>query len=166
LTIRVVHIEENVEKYVRYINGLRYDIQDKISILFMKIVEDSYQVSLKAEETLARKQSHKVRERGSTRSKGQSNGRGRFHIPGDEGGILSSSSQPSRGRRFFSRGREIRCYTCGKTRNMSWDYLENKSTTQRNENVAEAKEENVNTNKKEEVPEVGESLLMKRMLLK
>jgi hypothetical protein len=49
---------------------------------------------------------------------------------------------------------------------MSWDYPENKSTTQRNENVAEAKEENVNTNTKEEVPEVGESLLMKRMLLK
>jgi hypothetical protein len=49
---------------------------------------------------------------------------------------------------------------------MSWDCPENKSVGQRNENVAEAKEENVNTDTKEEVLEVGESLLMKRVLLK
>jgi len=32
LTIRASHIEENVEKVVKYINGLKYDIQDEISI--------------------------------------------------------------------------------------------------------------------------------------
>jgi hypothetical protein len=40
LTIRVGHIEEDVEKVVRYINGLRYDIQDEISILLLKTIED------------------------------------------------------------------------------------------------------------------------------
>jgi hypothetical protein len=70
LIIRVGHIEEDVEKKFRYINGLRYDIQDEISILFLKIVEDSYQEDLKVEEKLARKQSQKARGRISTRGKG------------------------------------------------------------------------------------------------
>jgi hypothetical protein len=160
LTIRVGHIEEDVEKVSRYINGLRYDIQDEISILFLKTVEDAYQATLKAEEKLARKQSQKVRGRSSTRGKGQSSGRGRFQTPRDEGGSSSSSNQPSRGgesrgRIFFSRGRgrrgrEIRCYICGKTGHMSWDCPENKSAGQRNANIAEAKEENVNTDIKGE----------------
>jgi hypothetical protein len=105
LTIRAGHIEENVEKVARYINGLRYDIQDEIIIFFLKTVEDAYQASLKAEEKLARKQSQKVRGRGSTRSKGQSSGRGRFQTPRDEGGSPSSSSHPSRGGE--SRGNNI-----------------------------------------------------------
>jgi hypothetical protein len=49
---------------------------------------------------------------------------------------------------------------------MSWDYLENKSTCQRNANVAESKEDNVNTYTTNKVLEVGESLWMKRFLLK
>jgi hypothetical protein len=49
---------------------------------------------------------------------------------------------------------------------MSWDYPENKSVGQRSAHVAEAKEENVNAVTKEEVPEVGESLLLKRVLIK
>jgi hypothetical protein len=49
---------------------------------------------------------------------------------------------------------------------MSWDYLENKSAGQRSAHVAEAKEENVNAVTKEEVPEVGESLLLKRVMIK
>ena len=89
---------------------------------------------------------------------------------------MISSIQPSRGgefrgRIFFSRwrgrgGREIRCYTRGKIGHMSWDCLENKSAGQRNANIAEAKEENVNVVTKEEVFEVGESLLLKRVMIK
>jgi hypothetical protein len=120
---------------------------------------------LKEEEKLARKQIQKNRGRCPTRGKGQSSNRGRFQTPRDEGGSSSSSSQSlreeSRGRNFFSRGRgrgggEIRCYTCGKTGHMSWDCLENKPASQRNVNIAEDKEENVNVVTQEQVPEVGE----------
>jgi hypothetical protein len=48
LTIRHGHIEEDVEKVSRYINVLRYDIQYEIILLFLKIVEDSYQEDMKA----------------------------------------------------------------------------------------------------------------------
>jgi hypothetical protein len=126
---------------------------------------------LKAEEKLARKQSWKFKGIGSTRSKGQSSGRGAFHTPRDEGGSPNSRGGESRGRIFFPRGRdrggrEIKCYTCGNIGHMSWDCPKNKSAGQRNANVAETKEEIVNTNTKEEVLEVGESLLMNRVLLK
>jgi SLT domain-containing protein len=92
-----------------------------------------------------------------------------------KGTSSSSRSQPSRGEfrgNIFGSigrgrgGREIRCYTCGKTRHMSWHCPENKSTNQRNSNVAEAREETINVVEKEENPELGESLMLKRILVK
>jgi hypothetical protein len=55
LNIRDGHIEEDDEKVARYINGLRYEIQDEIILLSLKTVEDAYQATLKAEMKLARK---------------------------------------------------------------------------------------------------------------
>jgi hypothetical protein len=55
LTIRVGHIEEDVENVASYINDLRYDIKDEINIWFMKTVEDAYQAALKVEVKLTRK---------------------------------------------------------------------------------------------------------------
>jgi hypothetical protein len=49
-------IEGDVERVARYINGLRYDIQDEISLLNLRTVEDAYQATLKAEEKMIRKQ--------------------------------------------------------------------------------------------------------------
>ena len=46
--------EENVS---RYMNGLRYGIQDEINMMSLRTLEDSYQFSLKEEENLDRKQS-------------------------------------------------------------------------------------------------------------
>jgi hypothetical protein len=40
--------EKDEEKIVRYINGLRYEIQDEISMMSVRIVEDAYHISLKA----------------------------------------------------------------------------------------------------------------------
>ena len=51
--MRYGHIEGGL---ARYINGLRYDIHDELSLLNLKTVEDAYQVSLKVEEKLLRKQ--------------------------------------------------------------------------------------------------------------
>eukprot|EP00253_Pinus_taeda_P012323 PITA_12323 len=50
LSIRKGHVEDDLEKVARYVNGLSYEIQDEISLLSLKTVEDAYQASLKAEE--------------------------------------------------------------------------------------------------------------------
>jgi hypothetical protein len=55
LNIRVGHRESDDEKVARYLNGLRYDIQDDLSMETIKTVEDAYQMALKAEEKLSHK---------------------------------------------------------------------------------------------------------------
>jgi hypothetical protein len=56
LNIRAGHRESDDEKVARYLNGLRYDIQDELSMATIRTVEDAYQMALKAEEKLSRKQ--------------------------------------------------------------------------------------------------------------
>jgi hypothetical protein len=51
--------ENDDEKTTRYINGLRYEIQEEINMMFVSKVEDAYQSTFKAEEKLARKQSQR-----------------------------------------------------------------------------------------------------------
>jgi hypothetical protein len=60
LNIRAGHRESNDEKVARYMNGLRYEIQDEISMETIRTVEDAYQLALKAEEKLSHKQSQRV----------------------------------------------------------------------------------------------------------
>jgi hypothetical protein len=57
LNIRVGQKENEDEKTTRYINGLRYEIQEEINMMSVSKVEDAYQVALKDEDKLARKQS-------------------------------------------------------------------------------------------------------------
>jgi hypothetical protein len=66
LNIRLRHKENYEDKIVIYINGLRCEIQDEISLVTMRTVEDSYQVALKAKEKLARKKSKKNKGKNST----------------------------------------------------------------------------------------------------
>jgi hypothetical protein len=42
LNITAGHYESDDEKVTRYMNGLRYDIQDEISMVTIRNVEDSY----------------------------------------------------------------------------------------------------------------------------
>jgi hypothetical protein len=56
LNIRSGHWESDDEKVERYLNGLRYDIQDELRMVTIQTVEDAYQMALKAEENLSRKQ--------------------------------------------------------------------------------------------------------------
>jgi uncharacterized protein YjbK len=63
LNIRAGHRESDDEKVARYLNGLRYDIQDELSMLTIRTVEDAYQMALKAEEKLSRKQGQRGRGR-------------------------------------------------------------------------------------------------------
>jgi hypothetical protein len=69
LNIREGHQEIDDEKVARYLNGLRYDIQDELSITTIRTVEDSYHMALKAKEKLSRKQSQRGRGRSEPRGK-------------------------------------------------------------------------------------------------
>jgi hypothetical protein len=48
LNMRDGQRERDEEKVSRYINGLRYDIQDDINMAIVRTVEDAYQIALKA----------------------------------------------------------------------------------------------------------------------
>jgi hypothetical protein len=56
INIREGHRESDDEKFSRYMNGLRYDIQDEMRMMTIRNVEDAYHIALKAEEKLSRKQ--------------------------------------------------------------------------------------------------------------
>jgi hypothetical protein len=82
LNIRASRQEIDDEKVTRYINGLRYEIQDDMSMVTIRNVEDSYQIASKAEEKLARKQGQKGR--GRSQSRGKAISQDRVQKPKDE----------------------------------------------------------------------------------
>ena len=117
-------MQESAEKDARYVNGLRMDIQEEISMISPRTMEEVYQFALREEEKITKNQSFN-RGRALTRGRGQASGRGRF---GAQRGESSNSSQqekhgrggdssrrgPYQGGRGRERGREtvIRCYKC------------------------------------------------------
>jgi hypothetical protein len=56
LNVREGHSERNEEKNSMYINGLRYETQEDISMMKMRTMEYAYQETLKEEDKLAKKQ--------------------------------------------------------------------------------------------------------------
>jgi hypothetical protein len=56
LNIREGHRESDDENVSRYMNGLRYDIQDEMSMMIIWTIEDSHQMALKAKEKLSQNQ--------------------------------------------------------------------------------------------------------------
>ena len=77
MSIRARHAQGGLERVARYINGLRYDIQDELNLLNLKTVEDSYQVASKVEEKLLRKQNQKNRGKNVVRGRGFPSNEGR-----------------------------------------------------------------------------------------
>ena len=69
LNIRAGHRESDDEKVVRYMNGLRYDIRDEMSMIALRTVEDSYHMALKVEENLSRKKGQRGQGRIQARGK-------------------------------------------------------------------------------------------------
>lgn len=52
LNIRFGHSKDEIEQVARYMNGLKFSIQDEISLIKLQSVEEAYQCSLKEEEKL------------------------------------------------------------------------------------------------------------------
>jgi hypothetical protein len=69
LNIKAGHWESDDEKVSRYMNGLRYDIQDEMSMKTIRTVEDAYQMALKVEEKLSRKLAQRGRGKSHPRGK-------------------------------------------------------------------------------------------------
>jgi hypothetical protein len=93
INIRAGHRESDDEKVSRYMNGLRYDIQDEMSMMTIRTVEDAYQMALKAEEKMSRKQGQ--RGRGRSQSRGKTISQDRTQKPKEEG--KKHQTQPERG---------------------------------------------------------------------
>jgi hypothetical protein len=69
LNIRAGDRESDDEKVSRYMNVLRYEIQDEMSMVTIRMVEDAYQMAQKAEEKLSRKQGQRGQGRSQSRGK-------------------------------------------------------------------------------------------------
>ena len=53
--LRTGYVEESTKKDARYVNGIRMDIQEEISMISPRTMEEAYQCALRAEEKIARK---------------------------------------------------------------------------------------------------------------
>jgi hypothetical protein len=60
----------------------------------------------------------------------------------------------------------VKCYACGKTRHMSWEFTERKNTGGGEAHISEAQKKNVETEMKAEAVEEGRSLMMRKLLIK
>jgi hypothetical protein len=155
LNIRAGHRESDDEKVERYLNGLRYDIQDELSMLTIRTVEDAYQLDLKDEEKLSRRQGQ--RGRGKSQPRGKAVSQDKYQKPKEEwkkpqgkvergGTSQQRQPQPERRRqqddqqgdftdanvlphtrgRGRGRGGVITCFTCGKNGHKSFECPEKK----------------------------------------
>ena len=59
LSIRDRKTQRVIKRVAKYINGLRYEIQDEIILLNLKIVEDAYHATSRVEEKLLRRRNQK-----------------------------------------------------------------------------------------------------------
>jgi hypothetical protein len=188
LNIRAGHRESNDERVARYMNGLRYEIQDEISMETIQMVEDAYQLALKDEEKLSCKQSQ--RGRGRSQPKGKSVAQDRYQKPKDDwkkpqtqterggtsqrrpyveqreqhteqrGGYADNNRFSRTRGRGRGRGGVITCFTCGKNGHKSVDYPDRKKDGGET-HIVEAQRRDVEA----EYAEGGRSLVMRKFLL-
>jgi predicted DsbA family dithiol-disulfide isomerase len=174
LNIRVGHIEENLRKVARYLNGLRYEIQDEIGILSPNTIEEAYQFSLKEEEKLARKQNQ--RSKRSQFNKRQRTTRWQRKIFSSKRKKPTTHINKNNHQEVvISEGEDL----IKEVGDLLSDVLDAISLgidhmnvqkmlppSRGSANVVQEEEESVESYVHENAPEVGESLMMKRILLK
>eukprot|EP00253_Pinus_taeda_P011532 PITA_11532 len=178
VNLRAGYIEDIAERTTRYVNGLRMEILDEISILSPNNTEEAYQSAVKAEEKLNQRQNAR-RGRGSNRGRGQSYGRGRTASNSEEANSSRTSGTAEKGDgtrdgRSFQRGRGngrgrgtgYQCYRCHKWGHRSFECPETDSTGQRGAYVAQPEEVAAPPQEAENARETGEALVLHKVLLK
>jgi hypothetical protein len=188
LNIRAGHRESDDEKVSRYLNGLRYDIQDELSMITIRTVEDAYQMALKAEEKLSCKKGQ--RGQGRSHPRGKVVAQEKFQKPKEEwkkpqgrverggtsqkgpyieqrgqhneqkGDCADANTFPRTRGRGRGRGGVITCFTCGKNGHRSFECPE-KNKDIGEAHIAEAQRRDAET----EDTEGGRSLMMRKVLL-
>lgn len=171
----------------RYLNGLRYNIQAELSLTTPRTVEECYKLAMKVEDKLKRKQDKQNKGRDkSFRGRGSFGGRGHSSKSREE----SSNNQEQnisqkgnfRGRRPNGRGRfggqgrgsntfSGRFYKCNQFGHQAWKCPKTQSSTshdgeKRTKLVHEKDNESVNSPSQHADLEIGESLMMRRTLIK
>eukprot|EP00253_Pinus_taeda_P019899 PITA_19899 len=156
---------------------LRGEILDEIGILSPQTLDEAYQFALKVEEKINRKQNTK-RGGGSGRGKGKVYSRGRGTGSNEEGSSSKSAGttekdnstkegRPTQRGRGFGRGRgTVQCYRCHKLGHKSYDCPEGEPAGGRGTYVAQPKDVEETPQEAENTPEIGEALVLNKVLLK
>ena len=100
LCIKAKTVEIEEEKLARYINSLKFSIQEELSLHNLGNVCKCYQMTLKVEEKFKRKQDHNNRDRGQFQK-----GRGSFRGKGNNGSSQENSNQEDNKGEGNSRGK-------------------------------------------------------------
>eukprot|EP00253_Pinus_taeda_P032679 PITA_32679 len=143
VNLRAGYTDETPEKTARYVNGLRMEILDEISILSPRSIEEAFQSVVKAEEKINRKRNNR-RGRGSGRGQGQSYVRGKSAANSEEGSSSKTSGTADKG--DSTRGDE--------------------QAGQRGTYIVQPEEAEAQPREVEDVAETGEALLLNKVLLK
>jgi len=167
VNLRVGYTEDTTEKTTRYVNGLRLENLDEISILTPKNIGEAYQSAMKAGNKITRRK-NVWRGRGTGRGKGQSYGRGQTAISNEEGNSSRASKSVekgdnARGSRPYQRGRGngqgrgvgYQCYKCHKWGNRSFECPEAYQAGQRGAYVAKLEEAEAPPKKKRMLQKQG-----------
>eukprot|EP00253_Pinus_taeda_P012624 PITA_12624 len=177
LNLRAGYVDDTSEKTARYVNGLRGEILDEIGILSPQTLEEAYQFALKVEEKINRKQNSR-RGGGSGRGKGKVYGRGRGTTSNEEGNNSKSTGtaerdnsnregRPAQRGRGFGQGRgTVQCYRCHKLGHKSYDCPEGEPAGGRGTYIAQPEDAEETPQEAENKPEIGEALVMNKVLLK
>eukprot|EP00253_Pinus_taeda_P007136 PITA_07136 len=178
VNLQAGYIDDTPEKTTRYVNGLRLEILDEISILSPRNIEEAFQIVVKDEEKINMKHNNR-RGRGNGRGQGQSYGRGRTTTNSEEGSSSRGSGTTekgdnTRGGQPYQRGRgngrgrgaNVQCYMCHKWGHRSFECPEAEHASQRGAFVAQPEEAEAQPREIENVAETGEALVLNKVLLK
>lgn len=69
LSIRVGHMEDDVEKVARHLSGLWFNIQDELTLENPWTVEECFQLAIRTEEMLKRRKDKQTRVKGNNSRK-------------------------------------------------------------------------------------------------